>query len=62
MPDLLLPLLGGRAQLCFINDSLENNPMRFYVGNIPYRTTTEELQKLFHPFGTVTSVNIVTDK
>ncbi|MEW6735664.1 MAG: RNA-binding protein [Acidobacteriota bacterium] len=36
--------------------------MRFYVGNIPYRTTTEELQKLFDPFGTVTSVNIVTDK
>ncbi|MEW6734663.1 MAG: RNA-binding protein [Acidobacteriota bacterium] len=36
--------------------------MRFYVGNIPYRVTTDELQKLFAPFGTVASVNIVTDK
>ncbi|MEW6732350.1 MAG: hypothetical protein AB1489_13565 [Acidobacteriota bacterium] len=45
-----------------INDHLENNPMRLYVGNIPYRATTEELQKLFTQFGTVTSINIVTDK
>ncbi|MEW6736259.1 MAG: RNA-binding protein [Acidobacteriota bacterium] len=36
--------------------------MRFYVGNIPYRVTTDELQKLFAPFGTVSSVNIVTDE
>ncbi len=36
--------------------------MRLYVGNLPFSTTTAELESLFGQAGAVTSVDIVTDK
>ncbi|MBD3344778.1 MAG: RNA-binding protein [Chitinivibrionales bacterium] len=34
---------------------------KLYVGNIPFRTTEEELRDMFSPFGEVHSVSIITD-
>ena len=36
--------------------------MNIYVGNLNWSLTNEELEKLFTPFGEVTSAKIVTDK
>jgi RNA recognition motif-containing protein len=36
--------------------------MNIYVGNLSFNTTEEDLQKLFSPFGEITSVNIIRDK
>jgi len=36
--------------------------MNIYVGNLAYRTTEEDLEKLFSEFGTVDSVKIITDR
>jgi RNA recognition motif-containing protein len=33
-----------------------------YVGNLPYQTTTAELETLFQQAGTVESVKIITDQ
>lgn len=35
---------------------------RIYVGGLPYSTVEADLEKLFTPSGTVTSVALVTDK
>ena len=35
---------------------------RLYVGNLPYRSTEEELEDLFSQVGTVTDVTIITDR
>ncbi len=35
---------------------------KLYVGNLPYETTNEDLEKLFGEIGSVTSANIITDK
>lgn len=36
--------------------------MKLYVGNLPYNVTEDDIRKAFAEFGTVDSVNIVTDK
>lgn len=36
--------------------------MKLFVGNLPFNTTTAELESLFGQVGAVTSVNIITDK
>jgi RNA recognition motif-containing protein len=36
--------------------------MNMYVGNLPFGVTEEELKTVFSEFGTVESVNIITDK
>jgi cold-inducible RNA-binding protein len=36
--------------------------MRIFVANIPFTTTEEELERLFHPYGSVDRVQIVTDR
>ncbi|MEW6301377.1 MAG: RNA-binding protein [Thermodesulfobacteriota bacterium] len=36
--------------------------MRLYVGNLPFSTTSAELESLFGQAGAVSSVDIVTDK
>jgi cold-inducible RNA-binding protein len=36
--------------------------MKIYVGNLSYEATEEDLRQEFEAFGTVTSVNIITDK
>jgi RNA recognition motif-containing protein len=35
---------------------------RIYVGNLPFRSTAEEVRQLFGQYGDVTSVDIVTDR
>lgn len=33
-----------------------------YVGNLPWRTTPEDLRALFEPFGEVVNTRIITDR
>lgn len=33
-----------------------------YVGNLPWRTTSEDLRALFEPYGEVESTRIITDR
>lgn len=33
-----------------------------YVGNFPFSTTADEIRDLFSPYGTVESVNLITDR
>ena len=32
---------------------------RIYVGNLPFKTTDEELKKIFEPFGNVQEANVI---
>lgn len=36
--------------------------MKIYVGNMPFRTTEQELEGLFSNFGTVNEVAVITDR
>ena len=36
--------------------------MNIYVGNLSYQATEDDVRKAFEAFGTVASVNIITDK
>lgn len=36
--------------------------MKIYVGNLPFRSTEEDLQLLFEQYGTVDSVRIILDR
>lgn len=36
--------------------------MNIYVGNLDYKVSEDELQKLFEEYGTVSSSKIITDK
>ena len=36
--------------------------MRIFVGNLAFTTSEEDLAHLFHPYGTVERVQIVTDR
>jgi RNA recognition motif-containing protein len=36
--------------------------MRLYVGNLPYDTTSEELERLFGEYGTVSDAVVVMDR
>ena len=36
--------------------------MNIYVGNLAYSVTEDDLRAAFAEFGTVTSVNVITDK
>jgi RNA recognition motif-containing protein len=33
-----------------------------YVGNLPFSATAEAIQELFRPYGTVETVNLITDR
>ncbi len=33
-----------------------------YIGNIPFSATVEDVRDLFSPYGTVESVNLITDR
>jgi RNA recognition motif-containing protein len=35
---------------------------KIYVGNLPFSATEEEIRELFSQYGTVTSVNLITDR
>jgi len=36
--------------------------MNIYVGNLDYKVTENDLEKVFSEFGTVSSSNVITDK
>ena len=36
--------------------------MNIYVGNLSYQSTEDDVRKAFEAFGTVATVNIITDK
>jgi RNA recognition motif-containing protein len=36
--------------------------MNIFVGNLAFTTTEEELAQLFHPYGEIASVRIMTDR
>ncbi len=36
--------------------------MKLYVGNLPWRTTSADLEELFAKFGEVRSANVVSDR
>lgn len=35
---------------------------KMYVGNLPFQITEEQVRDLFTPYGTVESVNMITDR
>lgn len=35
---------------------------KLYVGNLSYKTTREDLEKFFSTYGSVTEVNVITDR
>ena len=35
---------------------------KIYVGNLPFSTSEDEVKALFDEFGSVTSVNLITDR
>lgn len=35
------------------------NDVRVYVGNLPFKTTNDELKKLFETYGTVKSADVI---
>ncbi|NPA03787.1 MAG: RNA-binding protein [Epsilonproteobacteria bacterium] len=35
---------------------------QIYVGNLPYKSTEEEVKKLFSQYGEVSSVKLITDR
>jgi RNA recognition motif-containing protein len=37
-------------------------PKRIYVGNLPYRTTEDEVREIFAEHGSVLSVNLINDR
>jgi len=37
-------------------------PQKLYVGNLPYRTTENDLRKLFQTYGPIHSLILITDK
>ena len=39
-----------------------SNPNKLFVGNLPFAVTQSDLEELFSQFGTVTSVNLITDR
>ena len=41
---------------------MKENQLKLYVGNLPLETTEAQLRESFVPFGTISSLSIVTDK
>ncbi len=37
-------------------------PKRIYVGNLPFSATDEEIRAMFAEYGSVNSVNLITDR
>jgi cold-inducible RNA-binding protein len=43
--------------------SLEKESMsKIYVGNLPFTASEDEIRALFSPYGSVTSVSLITDR
>ena len=37
-------------------------PIKIYVGNLPFSTTSGELVELFEPYGEINSADVITDR
>lgn len=48
--------------LGFLNDFVNMNPTRLFVGNLSYQTAENDLQDYFSQAGAITSVNLMIDK
>ena len=40
----------------------QNTVKKLYVGNLPFSATEDEVRGLFEPFGSLESVNLITDR
>ncbi len=40
----------------------QNKVKKIYIGNLPFSTNEAEIRELFEAHGTVTSVNLITDR
>jgi RNA recognition motif-containing protein len=45
-----------------ISHSSQDQMMEFYIGNLPRNVTTEEISRLFSPFGEIVKVLLLTDR
>ncbi len=54
----------GGSHDAFVKASWESNGLgtNIYIGNLPFTATSEEVEELFGGFGSVTSVNLITDR
>lgn len=50
-----------KSARCFYKDR-SSMSKKLFVGSLPFSTTNEELQKLFEPYGEVTSAVVIRDK
>jgi RNA recognition motif-containing protein len=37
-------------------------PKRIYIGNLPFSATEDEVRELFAPYGSVSSVSLISDR
>ena len=45
-----------------MNEKEKINMKKIYVGNLPFSSTQAELEELFATYGTVNSINLITDR
>lgn len=50
----------ARVRLALLKGNVVNK--KLYVGNLPYKTTSDQLQQLFSQAGSVTSATVISDK
>ncbi len=61
IPHAFFPLNNNRWPEA-ASEETPTMPKRIYVGNLPFSATEEEVRDLFGEFGSVTSVNLITDR
>jgi RNA recognition motif-containing protein len=59
---LLLFAVNGKDSESFVSDGRRMNAMNIYVGNLAYRTTEDDLRQQFERFGSVSRVDIISDR
>ena len=59
---LLLFAVEGKDSEVFFQDGRKLNAMNIYVGNLAYRTNEDDLRQQFERFGTVSRVDIISDR
>jgi RNA recognition motif-containing protein len=37
-------------------------PIKIYVGNLPFSTTSDDLAEIFQPYGEINSADVITDR
>jgi len=59
---LLLFAVKGKVSESFVSGGRRMNAMNIYVGNLAYRTNEDDLRQQFERFGTVSRVDIISDR